>query len=55
MKNVSFQKRLYVIKHYILFAYLSGAKNPIKQIRGTFNKILYIGLYLPGRFFSKKF
>lgn len=55
MKNVSFQKRLYVIKHYILFAYLSGTKNPIKQIRGTFNKILYIGLYLPGRFFSKKF
>lgn len=55
MTSVPFQKRLYVIKHYILFAYLSNAKEPIKYVKGTFNKALYIALYLPGMFFSKKF
>lgn len=55
MQNVPFKKRLYVIKHYILFSYLSNAKSPIKYVKGNLNKFLYIILYLPGKFFSKKF
>ena len=47
MKGVTFKKRLYVVKHYILFSFLT------KQYRGRFiknfeNKILYYMIFLPG-------
>ena len=48
MKDVLFSKRLYIIKHYILFGYLTKQKNPLKNINGFFNKFLFILLYLPG-------
>lgn len=47
--GVKFSKRLYVIKHYILFTYLTNNKNSIKNIEEIQNKILYIILYIPGR------
>lgn len=48
MHGVLFNKRLYVIKHYILFSYLIKQKNILKNVKGTFNKFLIVVLYLPG-------
>ena len=49
MKGVKFSKRLYVIKHYILFGKLINAKKSLNKIMSTKNKILYCLLYVPGR------
>lgn len=48
MTNVIFSKRLYAIKHYILFAYLTKQKNLLKNVNGFLNKFLIIILYIPG-------
>ena len=48
MRNILFSKRLYVIKHYILFTYLTKTKHAIRNVKGVYNKILYILLYFPG-------
>lgn len=53
MKGVTFNKRLYAIKHYILFGYLTKAKKTLKNVKGFENKLLYILLYIPGRVKSK--
>ena len=54
MKDVIFKKRLYAIKHYILFATLARKKNIVKNVKGMINKILIIGLYVPGKIFTHK-
>lgn len=54
MNGVTFKKRLYAIKHYILFATLTNQKNVIKQIKGILNKILVVFLYVPGKYATKK-
>ena len=46
--DILFKKRLYTIKHYILFSYLTKKKNIIKSIKGKLNKFLVGSLYLPG-------
>lgn len=55
MKGVSFNKRLYAIKHYILFSYLTKNKNNLGKIKGFLNRLLYIILYIPGIIKSRKF
>lgn len=55
MKNVIFKKRLYAIKHYILFSTLTNKKIKIKEIKSILNKILIICLYIPGKAKSKQF
>lgn len=54
MSKVLFSKRLYVIKHYMLFTYLTNRKIDIK-IKGLLNKVLILILYIPGIIKSKKF
>ena len=57
MNGVIFSKRLYIIKHYILFSYLTNQKNLLKNINGFSNKFLFIILYIPGilkSYFYKK-
>ena len=49
MKGVSTQKRLYVIKHYILFATLTKRKKIIRDTKGIINKFLILVLLLPGK------
>lgn len=53
-KNMLFKKRLYVIKHYILFSYITRQyqSNIIKNWK---NKILYYILLLPGILKTKKY
>lgn len=53
MKNVPFLKRLYVIKHFILFTYLTKTKKSLKNVKGLYNKVLYVLLYIPGTIKSK--
>lgn len=53
MRGVLFKKRLYVIKHYILFSTLTSQKKILKNIKGILNKILIIILFIPGRIITK--
>ena len=55
MKGVTLKKRLYAIKHYILFSYLTKSKKNLKEIKNLINKIIYLILYIPGILKSKKF
>ncbi len=54
MQGVTWNKRLYAIKHYILFSYLTKQYS-VKKINGALNKFLYILLIIPGILKSKKF
>ncbi len=55
MKGVSFNKRLYAIKHFILFSYLTKSKKNLRNIKGIENKLLYFVLYIPGVIKSRNF
>ena len=52
-RGVTFNKRLYAIKHYILFSYLTKSKKNKRKIRNVKNKILFSILYLPGIVMTK--
>ena len=54
MRGVTFNKRLYAIKHYILFEYLTN-KYESKYIYGLKNKVIYFLLLLPGKIKSCTF
>lgn len=55
MTEVLMKKRIYAIKHYILFGYLSGKKFDVSGIRNFSNKAFYFVLYIPGIIKSRKF
>lgn len=56
MKFVLFKKRMYMIKHYILFCSLinKGYRESIKNIKGFINKLLVALLYVPGKMMTNK-
>lgn len=54
IKGVKLKKRLYVIKHYILFSYLTKQYKP-KSIKNLQNKLLYYILIIPGMIKSIRF
>lgn len=54
MRGVTFNKRLYAIKHYILFEYLTNTYES-KYIKDLENKIIYFLLLLPGKIKSYTF
>ena len=54
MNGVKLNKRLYAIKHYILFVELTKTKHAVKNIKDTKNKIIYILLYVPGILKTRK-
>lgn len=47
MDKVLFAKKLYIIKHYILFSYLTKQKHILKNVKGAFNKFLTAILLIP--------
>ncbi len=47
MKGVNFKKRLYVIKHYILFSYLTKQYH-IRKVKNWLNRILICFMWIPG-------
>lgn len=55
MKGVLFEKRLYTIKHYILFSVLTKTRIRLKDINDLLNKVLIIILYIPGFIKTRKF
>lgn len=54
-KGVTWNKRLYAIKHYILFLTITKEKMNLRQIKNKLNKMLIIILLWPGKMKSKKF
>ncbi len=48
-KGTLWNKRMYAIKHYILFSILSNKKIKLKDVKNNFNRALIILLYLPGK------
>ena len=55
MTGVPFKKRLYVIKHYILFATLTNTKMNLKEIKEFMNKFLVLLLWIPGKLKTKSY
>ena len=53
-KGITFKKRIYAIKHYILFSYLTKQKINLKEVTKIKDKILIVLLYLPGIIISEK-
>lgn len=53
-KGITFQKRLYIYKHYILFSYLTNQKRIIQKVKGMGNKFAIAILYIPGKLIAKK-
>lgn len=54
LKGVSLSKKIYVYKHYILFACLSKADKPISNVCGIRNKIIVALLWIPRKNKDKK-
>ena len=48
MNGIAFEKRLYIIKHYILFSCLTKQKGILSNVTGTLNKVLTAILIVPG-------
>ena len=55
MNGVLWKKRLYALKHYILFSYLTNNKFDDSFMNDKLNKALYKLLYIPGMMKSKRF
>ena len=55
MKGTLLKKRIYAIKHYILFGVLSKKKFNIRSIKNISNKIIYLFLYIPGVVKSRRY
>lgn len=47
-KGITLKKRIYTIKHYILFTKLANKSKALKNIKSVKDKILYCILYIPG-------
>lgn len=54
LHGVTFKKRLYIYKHYILFSILTNQKHAIKNVKGLFNKFMVAILYIPGKIVTKR-
>ena len=47
-RQVSMKKRMYILKHYILYSYLTGNGLDLSKVYNFMNKVLLILLYIPG-------
>ena len=54
LKGVPFSKKIYIYKHYILFANLAARENGIKNVDGLINKIIVGILWVPGMVATKR-
>lgn len=51
--GIYFKKRLYILKHYLLFSHLTNTKPVLKPVKGILNKLLIILLYVPAYVMTK--
>ena len=54
LKGVSFSKKLYIYKHYIMFSTLTEQENAISCIQGIGSKIIIMLLWIPGKIKTKR-
>lgn len=54
LEGVSFSKKMYIYKHYILFATLAERNDIFSSIEGIFNKLMIAILLIPGKIKTKK-
>lgn len=56
LTGIYFNKRMYMLKHYILFSYLTNRKfnEAFKNVQGIFNQILFTIMYIPGKIATKR-
>lgn len=56
LKGIYFNKRMYILKHYILFSVLTNKefKESLENVKGKTNKVLFILMYLPGKIITNK-
>ena len=47
-RQVSMKKRMYILKHYILYSYLTGNRLDLSKVYNFMNKVLLVLLYIPG-------
>lgn len=47
-RQVSMKKRMYILKHYILYSYLAGNGLDLSKVYNFMNKVLLVLLYIPG-------
>lgn len=55
MKDVSIKKRVYAIKHLILFSNIVNRNIDINNIKGNLNKFIILLAWFPGKIKSKKY
>lgn len=48
LSGVPLKKKMYIIKHYILFCYLTNQKKPLENVKSFWNKIMVLFLLYPG-------
>lgn len=48
LTGVSFKKKMYIYRHYILFANLAEIEHPIRNVTGFVNKVFITLLWIPG-------
>ena len=53
LKGVSFKKKMYIYKHYILFAILAERDRAISNVSGLLNKLIVSILWIPGEIKTK--
>ena len=49
LRGVTLSKKMYIYKHYILFANLTKTDNPIGNVCGFINKMFIVLLWIPGK------
>ena len=54
LKGIPFSKKMYIYKYYIMFAILSARSDAIKNVKGSFNKIMIIILWIPISILTRK-
>lgn len=54
LEGVNFSKRMYIYKHYILFANLAERNDIFSAIEGLFNKLMIALLWIPGKIATKR-
>lgn len=54
LTGVTFEKRKYIYKHYILFSVLSNQKNAILNVKGFMNKLIIAFIWIPGKIMTKE-
>lgn len=54
LTGISFKKKMYIYKHYILFANLAEIEHPIRNVTGFLNQVIVALLWIPGTIKTRK-